>query len=134
MKTVLTFTLLLASGCGVEKNYPTSCPDSEWLIGSPGTPFAFCIQKEAQTALSFSKAQLYCGMGDKSVCSSEQWTRACIQNKSVMLRGGYEWVGGSEFPAVAQADQYPISEPSCDRNEYGVFRGVYPFRCCTNED
>ena len=132
MKTFSIIICLLISGCGIDKReYPISCPEKEWLVGPPGTEFAFCITAERQVALTSTQANGFCASLGKNVCTSDQWSRACIEHRSDMIFGGYEWISGGEFPGIAHADPYPVDNPTCTRNEHGVFQGVFPFRCCS---
>ncbi len=95
--------LKLQRSCGAASGQAPvlSCPVGMSLVGAPASREAYCIETNARTGTYYHNAAENCEADGKTLCTYQQWSKACMGQKSanrkptpqlVGLNSSAEWI------------------------------------------
>ncbi|WP_216635910.1 beta strand repeat-containing protein [Bdellovibrio bacteriovorus] len=115
---------------------PTTCPTGYTLIGAAGLPSSYCISTVEKTAATFLNAKTTCyaestTRGVASLCSNDQWYRACKTGlPTAMSSGNNEWASDEHYNISGTHFALTMGNGSCETMTDQAITGTRTYRCC----
>lgn len=115
---------------------PTTCPTGYTLIGAAGLPSSYCISTVEKTAATFLNAKTTCyaestTRGVASLCSNDQWYRACKTGlPTAMSSGNNEWASDEHYNISGTHYALTMGNGSCETMTDQAITGTRTYRCC----
>ncbi|KYG65653.1 hypothetical protein AZI86_00825 [Bdellovibrio bacteriovorus] len=116
---------------------PNTCPAGFTLIGAAGLPTSYCISTNERTAASFLDAKNSCysvtsTRGPASLCSNEQWYRACKSGSATGMTGNEEWASNVYHLTGGTVSVATMGSANCESMGEGAASATRAYRCCLN--
>ena len=138
----------------VGSGWTSSCPSGMSLVGPPGTRDAFCMEINRRLGTYFHNAAETCEAAGKSLCTYQQWAKACMGQRSASRKpspqitelndgnipewvfAAQTWSGGAYHGGAIMGHLSNFSQKSC-LNSTALDDDVEPvsatirYRCCS---
>lgn len=113
----------------------TSCPTGFSLVGTSGSPEAYCISSNEEASANWLTAVTNCSnkVPAARLCTTSEWAHACVKAATygiTGITGNWEWTAELSFDGGSFYSGLSVGASGCNSGTYSYVHQSNPSRCC----